>query len=147
MLIELRSNPFDPWQELQNYQSKQLEFKGQYGATNIFVGTMRDFNEGDNVSSMFLEHYPEMTLAHLEKIAAEAQQKWDLKDLLMIHRFGEIAPADSIVLLAAWSAHRDEAFSACRYLIEELKTRAPFWKKETLLADNQTRWVDGKSTA
>jgi molybdopterin synthase catalytic subunit len=108
---------------------------------------MRDFNEGDRVSGMYLEHYPAMTGEHLEKIAQEARQKWDLEDILMIHRYGDIAPADTIVLLAVWSAHREEAFSACRYLIEELKTRAPFWKKETLLADNQTRWVEGKSRA
>jgi molybdopterin synthase catalytic subunit len=104
---------------------------------------MRDFNEGDAVSAMYLEHYPEMTTAHLQKIAAEAQHKWEIEDLLMIHRYGQIEPNDTIVLLAVWSAHREAAFAACRYLIEELKTRAPFWKKETLLADNSARWVDG----
>jgi molybdopterin synthase catalytic subunit len=146
MKIELFGSPFEPWEELQKYQKSQ-DVGAKAGAACVFVGSMRDFNEGDRVSGMYLEHYPAMTGEHLEKIAQEARQKWDLEDILMIHRYGDIAPADTIVLLAVWSAHREEAFSACRYLIEELKTRAPFWKKETLLADNQTRWVEGKSRA
>jgi molybdopterin synthase catalytic subunit len=146
MRIELRDSPFDPWEELQRYRKEQPQVLGKAGATSVFAGHMRDFNEGDPVTGMYLEHYPAMTSAYLEKIAREAREKWDILDVLMLHRYGEITPADCIVLLAVWSAHREEAFSACRYLIEELKIRAPFWKKETLLADNQTRWVKGKST-
>lgn len=146
MKIELRDSPFNPWEELNRYQSA-LGPRGKVGAACVFVGSMRDFNEGDDVSAMYLEHYPEMTIAHLRKIAEEAQKKWAIEDIVMLHRYGEIRPNDTIVLLAAWSAHREEAFAACRYLIEELKTRAPFWKKETLLADNSTRWVPGSSKA
>jgi molybdopterin synthase catalytic subunit len=144
MKIQLYDHPFNPWEELSNYHLSDKAVRGRVGATCTFVGTMRDFNEGENISAMYLEHYPEMTAAYLRKIADEARQKWDVEDLLMIHRYGEIQPNDTIVLLAVWSAHREAAFSACRYLIEELKTRAPFWKKETLLADNSTRWVEGK---
>lgn len=142
MKIELRDTPLRPWRELENYQQAQSSAHGKFGATVSFIGTMRDFNAGDTVQSLFLEHYPEMTQAHMEKIAHEAMQRWDIVDVLMIHRFGEITPNDTIVVLAIWSAHREEAFQACRFLIEELKRRAPFWKKETLLASNETRWVD-----
>jgi molybdopterin synthase catalytic subunit len=146
MKIELHANPFNPWEELNRYQNTHA-LHGNVGAACVFVGTMRDFNQGDSVSTMYLEHYPEMTGAYLQKIATEAQQKWDIEDLIMLHRHGQIQPNDTIVLLAVWSAHRESAFAACRYLIEELKTRAPFWKKETLLADNSTRWVEGSTKA
>ena len=142
MKIELYGNPFNPWEELNRYQNEH-SLQGRVGAACVFVGTMRDFNQGDKVSAMHLEHYPEMTAGYMQKIASEARQRWEVEDLLMLHRYGDIQPSDTIVLLAAWSAHRQAAFDACRYLIEELKTRAPFWKKETLLADNSTRWVQG----
>ena len=140
MKVELRGEGFDPWRELQDYQEANPQLAGRFGATNVFVGTMRDFNEGDTVDAMTLEHYPAMTQKHLEDIAREATQRWNLLDTLIIHRYGDIRPNDPIVLLAVWSAHRADSFPACRYLIEELKTRAPFWKKETLEGD--TRWVE-----
>lgn len=133
--------PFDPWQELQNYQ--QTLPKGSIGATACFVGTMRDFNQGDTVSSMTLEHYPGMTEKFLDEICNEALQKWEIQDCLIIHRVGDIKPNEPIVITAAWSAHRGAAFEACRYLIEELKHRAPFWKKETL--PEGQRWVDNNT--
>ena len=139
MLVELRERNFDPWQEVQKFQNSHPELAGKYGATSIFVGTMRDFNEGADVSAMTLEHYPAMTQKHLEDISTEAMERWDILDTLIIHRYGEIKPDDAIVLLAVWSAHRSESFQACRYLIEELKTRAPFWKKESV--NEKTRWV------
>ncbi len=139
MSCEIRSAAFDPWQETQNYQQAHLE-AGKYGATASFVGTMRDFNQGDDVRSMTLEHYPGMTESYLQKICDEARQRWDLIDCLIVHRVGKINPNDPIVLTVAWSAHRKEAFEACRYLMEELKTRAPFWKKEDL--QDGHRWVD-----
>jgi molybdopterin synthase catalytic subunit len=139
MQVELRGEGFDPWQEIQRYEKNQSPLVGKYGATSVFVGTMRDFNEGDDVSAMTLEHYPAMTQKHLEKISQEAMQQWDILDTLIIHRFGNILPNDPIVLVVVWSAHRAESFSACRYLIEELKTRAPFWKKEFL--EDNVRWV------
>ena len=105
---------------------------------------MRDFNEGENVTGMTLEHYPEMTQKHLETICQEITQRWDILDTLVIHRYGDIQPNDPIVLLAVWSAHRGDSIPACHYLIEELKTRAPFWKKETIR--DKSRWVT-KNTA
>lgn len=136
-MIELRSCEFDPWAELKAYE-KTLEH-AQYGACCNFVGSMRDFNEGDVVSKMTLEHYPGMTEKFLQTICDEAKQKWSILDCLIIHRVGDIHPNDSIVLTAAWSAHRGESFAACRYLIEELKHRAPFWKKEN--TEKGDRWV------
>lgn len=146
MQIELREQAFDPWRELQAYQDKLQAGPGKYGATSVFVGSMRDINESDTVQSMYLEHYPEMTSRYLSKIADEAMQQWELLDVLVLHRVGHIHPDDSIVLIAAWSAHRDAAFKACRFIIEELKHRAPFWKKETL-QDNSQRWVTGNTAS
>ena len=141
MTIEIRPQAFDPWQEVQRHQ--QTLSPGKYGATATFIGTMRDFNEGDDVTTMTLEHYPGMTETHLNKICDEAKSRWDIIDCLIVHRVGGINPNDPIVLTCVWSAHRAEAFDACRYLMEELKSRAPFWKKETLGSDH--RWV-GKNT-
>ena len=106
----------------------------------MFVGSMRDFNEGGSVSGMFLEHYPGMTESYLEKISQQAVQRWDLNDSLIIHRVGELCPGEPIVLVAVWSAHRKEAFEASRWLMEELKSKAPFWKKERL--EEGGRWVE-----
>lgn len=139
-MIELRDAPFDPYAELVRYQSGDLGHAGKYGATCSFVGTMRDFNEGDTVRAMTLEHYPGMTEKHLERIVAESQRRWDFLDALVIHRVGDILPDQPIVLVAVWSSHRGAAFDACRYIMEELKHRAPFWKKEALVRGE--RWVE-----
>ncbi len=138
-MIEIRTTRFDPWLELQKYTAS-LSIKGGYGATAVFIGSMRDFNEGDNVTAMTLEHYPGMTEKHLEKILHQAQQQWPLLDSLIIHRVGEVLPDDSIVLVAVWTAHRASAYDANRFIMEELKSNAPFWKKETLV--DGTRWVE-----
>lgn len=145
MRVELRDSPFDPWDELSLYQEVTLGAEGKFGATASFVGTMRDFNEGDTVQGMKLEHYPGMTEKHLERISAEANERWDVLDTLIIHRVGELEPNEPIVLIAVWSAHRGPAFDACRYLIEELKSRAPFWKKEAL--EDEARWVEHNTPA
>lgn len=137
MTSKLLGDPFDPWRELA--QAEAGLATGTHGACASFVGTMRDFNLGDNVISMSLEHYPEMTQQFLDGICDEATQRWNLVNCLIIHRYGKIRPGDPIVLTAAWSAHRAEAFDACRFLIEELKARAPFWKKET--TESGDRWV------
>ncbi|MDT8452299.1 MAG: molybdenum cofactor biosynthesis protein MoaE [Gammaproteobacteria bacterium] len=134
----LYSQPLAPLHELERYQNAHLR-PGSYGASANFIGTMRDFNAGDDVQLMTLEHYPAMTQQFLDRLCEEASSKWPLVDCLIIHRFGEIKPGDPIVLTAAWSAHREDAFAACRYLIEELKARAPFWKKET--TGEKERWV------
>lgn len=114
---------------------------GEYGACASFVGSMRDSNEGDGVVSMELEHYPGMTERELDTIEREAGERWTLLGSLIVHRVGEIAVGEPIVLCACWSAHRKASFEACRFLMEALKSRAPFWKKETL-ASGQTRWVE-----
>jgi len=139
-MIELREQPFNPWEELLRYNDVLQSEKGKYGANAVFVGTMRDFNESSGIESMFLEHYPEMTNKYLEKILNETRNRWEIIDALILHRFGNLVPDDTIVLIAVWSAHRNEAFDACRYIIEELKHRAPFWKKETR-DDNTSHWV------
>ncbi len=139
MSVLIVEGDFDPFKALQSHQ--QLLTSGQFGACASFVGTMRDFNEGDAVTGMTLEHYPGMTEKQLTAIADRAHTQWNLIDTLIVHRVGEIHPSDAIVLTAVWSAHRAAAFEACRYLMEALKSEAPFWKKETL-ADNSTRWVE-----
>ena len=139
MPIEILTSSFNPWDEIKRHQQK-MDKVGQYGATASFVGTMRDFNEGESVRSMTLEHYPGMTEKHLEKICEDARQKWDLLDTLILHRIGDIQIADPIVLVCVWSAHRAEAFDACRFIMEDLKSKAPFWKQESTATGR--RWVD-----
>lgn len=130
MKILLTEKAFDPWQEITRHQSGQPALAGKFGATAVFIGTLRDFNQGDAVQAMTLEHYAPMTQKHLERVAEEALTRWPIEDVLVIHRYGELRPNDPIVCVAVWAAHRDSAFDACRYLIDELKTRAPFWKQE-----------------
>ena len=141
MPVILHDTPFDPWQELQARQAELGLRPGSFGATDIFMGTMRDFNEGDDVQAMTLQHYPGMTEKHLEAIIEEARKRFGIDEALIVHRVGDIQPADTIVITAVWSAHRKAAFDANRFLMEELKSRAPFWKKETL-ATGDERWVE-----
>lgn len=140
MRVTVTDQPFDPWAEVQAREKARPADRAQAGAAAVFVGAMRDFNAGDSVRGMFLEHYPGMTERYLEKISAEAAAKWELLDTLIVHRVGELHPADPIVLVAVWSAHRKAAFEASRWLMEELKSRAPFWKKEQL--EDGSRWVE-----
>ena len=140
MAVQIIDGPFDPWQALQKHQQARLT-SGEYVATATFVGTMRDFNEGDDVQSMTLEHYPGMTETQLQLILDDADNQWPLQESLIIHRVGDIHPGNPIVLVACWSAHRAAAFDACRFLMEALKSRAPFWKKETL-SNQSHRWVE-----
>ena len=138
MPAHLTNKAFNPWDEIQRYQDGHLQ-SGHYGATASFVGTMRDFNINESVSHMTLEHYPKMTQHYLDKLCLQCNQQYELDDCLIIHRFGDIYPNEPIVLTVAWSAHRAQAFDACRYLMEELKSNAPFWKKE--VTDKGERWV------
>ena len=131
---------FDPLTLQADYQVESMGDKTDYGATANFVGTMRDFNEGDDVLSMTLEHYPAMTSKQLDEIVDKSYQQWPIQNVLIVHRVGEIFPAESIVLVAVWSAHRNAAFDGCRYIMEALKHQAPFWKKEVLSAGT-SRWV------
>jgi molybdopterin synthase catalytic subunit len=134
----LLNQSFNPWDETQRYQTEHLQ-SGHFGATASFVGSMREFNINESVSHMTLEHYPEMTQHYLDKLCQQCQQKYELDDCLIIHRFGDILPGEPIVLTVAWSAHRAQAFDACRFLMEELKANAPFWKKEVTAQGE--RWV------
>jgi molybdopterin synthase catalytic subunit len=112
------------------------------GAVVSFVGQVRDINDGDSISALTLEHYPGMTESALKAIEAEAKLRWDILDSLIIHRLGLLQPLDQIVLVAVVSAHRGEAFKACEFIMDFLKTQAPFWKKETTA--HGERWVDAK---
>lgn len=144
-MIQILEKPFDPWQAIQSHQ-QEMQRDGEYGACATFVGTMRDLNEGDEVSAMELEHYPGMTEKHLEKIVGSAKEQWTIIDSLVVHRVGKLLSNDPIVLVAVWSAHRKDAFEACRFIMEDLKSKAPFWKKETIKSKNdqaeKNRWVE-----
>lgn len=112
------------------------------GAVVSFIGTVRDMNDGERVAGMALEHYPGMTEKALENIVAKAKGRWDIVDALVIHRVGPLQPLDQIVLVAVTSAHRGEAFAACEFIMDYLKTEAPFWKKEQ--TPQGARWVDAR---
>lgn len=144
MTVIIRDVPFEPWTELAAYERARFPARGVHGACASFVGTMRDLNDGGRVSAMTLEHYPGMTERHLEAICAEAHTRWALLGTFVIHRVGRLEPGDPIVLVAAWSAHRAEAFTACRHIMEDLKSKAPFWKKET--TPEGERWVAHNTT-
>lgn len=112
------------------------------GAVAAFIGTVRDINDGSGVAGLTLEHYPGMTEKALEAIVADAGRRWDVFDILVIHRVGPLAPTDQIVLVAVTSAHRGEAFAACEFVMDYLKTEAPFWKKEE--TPEGSRWVEAR---
>lgn len=114
------------------------------GAVAAFVGTVRDHSDAAAVQAMTLEHYPGMTERALDAIVAEAKARWRVLEALVVHRVGTLVPTDQIVLVAVTSAHRGEAFAACEYIIDHLKTRAPFWKKEATAAG--ARWVEARAS-
>jgi molybdopterin synthase catalytic subunit len=114
------------------------------GALASFVGLVRDANDGAAVSAMTLEHYPGMTEKALEEICREAHARWELLDTLVIHRVGPLQPGDRIVLVGVSSAHRGEAFAACEFIMDYLKTRAPFWKRED--TPQGSRWVEARAS-
>ena len=145
MHVELRDQCFDPWGEITAFRDRVLS-TGQYGACAAFVGTMRDYNEGDRVRSMYLEHYPGMTETQLESLVKTSCKTHNLIEALVVHRIGSVNPGEDIVLVAVWSAHRKASFDACREIMEALKSTAPFWKKETLDNQNAERWVRGNTT-
>ena len=120
----------------------RLAGRANIGALVSFVGQVRDISDGDTINTLTLEHYPEMTEKALTAIENEAKLRWDIIDSLIIHRVGTLKPLDQIVLVAVTSVHRGEAFKACEFIMDFLKTSAPFWKKE---ATNQgERWVEAK---
>jgi len=138
--IRIQQDPIDPAAE----QDSLRRGRAQVGALVAFVGLMRDINAGSAVSAMTLEHYPGMTERALAAIADEAAARWRLDAIRIIHRVGRLLPEEPIVLVAVTSAHRGDAFRACEFLIDYLKTRAPLWKKEE--TDQGERWVDARET-
>lgn len=140
MAIRIQQADFDLTTEIANLRHGDL----QVGAITSFVGTVRDMNEGSHIQAMTLEHYPGMTEKALEDIVNQAKARWDIRDALVIHRIGPLMPADQIVLVAVTSAHRGESFLACEFIMDYLKTAAPFWKKED--TPEGGRWVDARTT-
>ena len=140
MAIRIQTEDFDLSTEIAELRAQTPKV----GAIVNFVGVVRDLNDGDQIREMELEHYPGMTEKALQEIVAEAKSRWDLFDALVIHRVGPLKPLDQIVLVAVTSAHRGEAFAACEFIIDYLKTKAPFWKKEQTPAG--ARWVDARVT-
>ncbi len=140
MTVRVQHEDFDLSTEIANLRKQAPKV----GAVVTFLGTVRDLNEGEQVAEMELEHYPGMTEKSLEAIVAQAKARWDIFEALVIHRVGPLQPLDQIVLVAVTSAHRGEAFDACEFLIDYLKTEAPFWKKEQTPAG--ARWVDARVT-
>ena len=138
--VRVQAEPFDIAAE----QEAVWRGRPEVGALVTFVGLMRDMNAGERVSRMTLEHYPGMTEKALAAIAEEAANRWDLQGIRIVHRVGDLMPQDPIVLVAVASSHRGEAFRACELLIDYLKTKAPFWKKEVTEAGE--RWVEARST-
>lgn len=138
--VRVQAEPLDPHREIDLLRLGNPAI----GAVVSFIGLMRDINEGDRVESLFLEHYPGMTEKALRSIAEEARQRWDLTGCRVVHRVGQMRPADPIVVVAVAGRHRKEAFQSCEYVIDCLKTQAPFWKKET--TERGERWVDARVT-
>jgi molybdopterin synthase catalytic subunit len=138
MPIRVQTEDFDLSAEIAGLRADN----GGVGAVASFIGTVRDMNDGSGVSEMELEHYPGMTEKALEDIVAQARSRWNIIDALVIHRVGPLKPLDQIVLVAVTSAHRGEAFAACEFIMDFLKTQAPFWKKET--TPEGARWVDAR---
>jgi len=139
-VIRVQREDFDVGKELEALTRD----KTSIGGVTSFVGLVRDVAGGEKISAMTLEHYPGMTEQQLAAIEAEAQRRWPLDAVLIIHRYGELKPGDRIVLVATASAHRDAAFDACRFLIDWLKTQAPFWKLEATAQGG--RWVEARDS-
>jgi molybdopterin synthase catalytic subunit len=136
--VAIQTQDFDLSEEVENLRMGNSKI----GAICSFIGTVRDRNEGDQVATLELEHYPGMTEASINKMISEAQSRFDIFGAVVIHRVGLLKPLDQIVLVAVSSAHRGESFQACEFLMDYLKTQAPFWKKE--LTPQGHRWVDAR---
>lgn len=140
MRIRVQAEPFDLNAEL----AALHRANPKVGAVASFLGITRDLNAGQDVATMTLEHYPGMTEKALERICHDAMTRWTLLDITVIHRVGELRPTEPIVLVAVAAAHRGEAFSACAFIMDYLKTQAPFWKKET--TPEGEKWVEARAT-
>jgi molybdopterin synthase catalytic subunit len=138
--VRIQEADFDPGRELESLTRDRVDV----GAVASFVGLVRDANDGSRVSAMRLEHYPGMTEQSIEAICTEARKRWKVYDTLVIHRVGALKPGDRIVLVGVSGAHRGDAFAACEFIMDYLKTRAPFWKKESTPAGE--RWVEARES-
>jgi len=140
MPVRVQEQDFDVSRELASLRAGDK----RVGAVASFVGVVRDLNDAAQVSTLTLEHYPGMTEKALTRIVDDAKQRWDIYDALVIHRVGALQPSDQIVLVAVTSAHRGESFAACQFIMDYLKTRAPFWKKER--TPEGERWVEARAS-
>jgi molybdopterin synthase catalytic subunit len=139
--VRVQTQDFDIKAEVERLTAGRTDI----GAVVTFTGTVRGEAGGRPLVSMLLEHYPDMTEAELMRVEAEAHQRWPLQASTIIHRYGELKPGDNIVLVVTASAHRHAAFEAAAFLMDYLKSNAPFWKKETL-AEGESRWVDARES-
>ncbi len=143
-MIRVRQKPFDPGDEINAF----CTHNANSGAIATFIGQVRDYVSSESgtgsVSELILEHYPGMTEKELARIADEAASRWSLDDTLVIHRFGPLTPSEAIVLVCTASAHRGDAFSACEFIMDWLKTSAPFWKKE--VSPDGSEWVEARES-
>ncbi len=140
MTVRVQTQDFDV-----GFEINQLRVaRPDVGAVVSFVGQVRDLNDGNTIATLTLEHYPGMTEKSLETIVSQAKSRWNIMDATIIHRVGTLQPLDQIVLVAVSSAHRNEAFSACEFMMDYLKTEAPFWKKEATAEGEQ--WLEAKET-
>ena len=138
MAVRVQADDFDIAAEIAALRAGNPKI----GAIASFIGVVRDMNEGDSVAEMTLEHYPGMTEKSVEDIITQARARWQVMDALVVHRIGTLKPLDQIVLVVVSSAHRGDAFAACEFIMDYLKTRAPFWKKEQ--TGSGARWVDAR---
>ena len=139
MTVRVQSEDFDAGREI----AALRQGNPQIGAIASFIGAVRDANEGERVAQMTLEHYPGMTEKSIAAIIEEAKARWNIFDALVIHRVGTLKPGDQIVLVVVTGAHRGDAFAACEFIMDYLKTRAPFWKKEQTAQG--ARWVEART--
>ena len=140
MPVRVQREDFDAGAEIARLRASDPKI----GAVAAFIGVARDVNDGEAIATLTLEHYPGMTERALEEICAQARERWKVADVLVVHRVGELRPTEQIVLVAVTGSHRGEAFAACEFVMDYLKTDAPFWKKET--TPGGTRWVDARDS-
>ena len=141
MPVRVQTQDFDIGAEVRRLVGGRTDI----GAIVTFTGTVRGKAKGQAITSMLLEHYPGMTEAELERVEAQAHQRWPLQASTIVHRYGKLEPGDNIVLVVTASAHRHAAFEAAAFLMDYLKSSAPFWKKE-MLAEGESRWVDARES-
>jgi molybdopterin synthase catalytic subunit len=140
MPVRIQSEDFDAGREI----AALRQGDARIGAIASFIGVVRDVNDGDRVAELTLEHYPGMTEKSITEIVDQAKARWNVFEALVIHRVGQLKPLDQIVLVAVTGAHRGDAFAACEFIMDYLKTRAPFWKKESTPLGS--RWVEARAS-